>query len=257
MANNKKPRGTRWCQIGSWLAGIGAALVVAGLVGVQIDVLSPIRAFLAYGIGALLFLLCIVVLVVGLLLSKGSGGAVSGARSWGALVLALAVITASLTLRPASSGAPPIHDISTDLGNPPFFEAVLPMRGDDSNPPEYPGNETAEQQRVAYPDLETVTVDSPTDEVFAAAERVASDMGWEIVATDPSRGRIEATDTTSWFRFKDDVVIRLTARGYGTYVDVRSKSRVGVGDMGANASRIREFLQRLSADLDASSKESS
>jgi uncharacterized protein (DUF1499 family) len=75
-------------------------------------------------------------------------------------------------------------------------------------------------------------------------------MGWEIVATDPSRGRIEATDTTSWFRFKDDVVIRLTARDYGTYVDVRSKSRVGVGDMGVNASRIREFLERLSADLE-------
>lgn len=249
MSNNKKPRGTRWCLVGSWLAGIGAALVAVGLVGVQIGILSPIRAFLAYGIGALLFLLCIVVLVVGLLLSKGSGGAVSAARSWGALVLALVVITASLVLRPAASGAPPIHDISTDLGNPPLFEAVLPLRGKDSNPAGYPGKDTAEQQRAAYPDLETLTVDKPADEVFAAVERIAGEMGWEIVARDPSRGRIEATDTTSWFRFKDDVVIRLTARGNGTSIDVRSKSRVGVGDMGANAKRIREFLERVSAEL--------
>jgi uncharacterized protein (DUF1499 family) len=252
MTNNKKPRGTRWCLIGSWLAGIGAALVAAGLVGVQIGILPPIRAFMAYGVGAVLFLVCIIVLVVGLLLSKGSGGDVSAARSWGSLLLGLAVITASLMLilGTASSGAPPIHDISTDLGNPPFFEAVLPMRADAPNPPEYPGNETAEQQRAAYPDLDTLAVENSSDEVFAAAERVAREMGWEIVATDPSRGRIEATDTTSWFRFKDDVVIRLTARGYGTYVDVRSKSRVGMGDMGVNASRIREFLERLSADLE-------
>ena len=79
----------------------------------------------------------------------------------------------------------------------------------------------------------------------------AVELGWEIVAAEPDRGRIEATATTFWFRFKDDVVIRLTPRGYGTYVDVRSKSRIGGGDMGANANRIRRFLQRLTEDVGA------
>jgi uncharacterized protein (DUF1499 family) len=72
-------------------------------------------------------------------------------------------------------------------------------------------------------------------------------MGWEIVAADVEEGRIEATDRTFWFGFKDDVVIRLTPSGERTIVDVRSKSRVGGSDVGTNARRIRSFLERLTA----------
>jgi uncharacterized protein (DUF1499 family) len=70
-------------------------------------------------------------------------------------------------------------------------------------------------------------------------------MGWEIVAADAAAGRIEATDTTFWFGFKDDVVIRVEADGAGSRIDVRSVSRVGVGDVGANARRIRAYLRAL------------
>jgi uncharacterized protein (DUF1499 family) len=72
-------------------------------------------------------------------------------------------------------------------------------------------------------------------------------MGWEIVAADPAARRIEATDQTFWFGFKDDVVIRLTAADGGTVLDVRSKSRVGRGDVGTNARRIRSYLDRVRA----------
>ena len=72
-------------------------------------------------------------------------------------------------------------------------------------------------------------------------------MGWELVANDRTSGRIEATDTTFWFGFKDDVVVRITEdpSGQSSRIDVRSKSRVGVGDVGTNARRVRELLSRL------------
>ena len=70
-------------------------------------------------------------------------------------------------------------------------------------------------------------------------------MGWEIVASDPDTGRIEATDTTFWFGYKDDIIIRVTPEQDGATVDIRSVSRVGIGDLGANAERIETFLAAL------------
>jgi uncharacterized protein (DUF1499 family) len=77
------------------------------------------------------------------------------------------------------------------------------------------------------------------------ALQVAQDMGWEILTADRTAGRVEATDTTRWFGFKDDVTVRIAADGPGSRVDVRSKSRVGKGDLGTNAHRIRSYQKRL------------
>jgi uncharacterized protein (DUF1499 family) len=70
-------------------------------------------------------------------------------------------------------------------------------------------------------------------------------MRWEVVAADAAAGRIEATATTPWFGFRDDIVVRIVPADGGSRVDVRSVSRVGKGDLGVNARRIREFLGRL------------
>ncbi len=245
------PRGTRWCRIGSWLCGIGLAAAVIGLLGAATDLLSPLAAFMAYGIGGLLCVIGILLLLIGLLLSGGSGGNIAAGRAWGALIAGVALIAASLALRPESSGAPPIHDLSTDLRNPPAFDRIIALREADGakNPPEYAGTETAAAQAAAFPNLKTLILLQPRNEVFAAAEATARDLGWEIVASDLALGRIEATETTRWFHFRDDVVIRISASGTGTAVDVRSKSRVGQGDMGANAARIRAFLDGLKTRL--------
>jgi len=137
---------------------------------------------------------------------------------------------------------PFIHDITTDTRDPPEFVAVLPLRADAPNPPEYPGEEVAGQQREGYPDIETLSLDVPPPEAFDRALNTAEDMGWDIVAAVPAEGRIEATATTFWFGFKDDVVIRIEAANGGSRLDMRSKSRVGQSDVGANAARIRRFL---------------
>jgi uncharacterized protein (DUF1499 family) len=140
---------------------------------------------------------------------------------------------------------PPIHDITTDMDNPPIFVAILPLRENASNSAEYGGPEIAAQQRRAYPDVKTVTLDLPPDQAFAQVLTAARKRGWEIVAADLKEGRIEATDTTLWFGFKDDVVIRITPGDNGSRIDVRSVSRVGLSDVGTNAKRIQNFLHQL------------
>lgn len=144
---------------------------------------------------------------------------------------------------------PRIHDISTDLDNPPEFVAIAPLRADAPNPVEYAGPETAEQQRQAYPDITTYFTAVAPAAAFDSALVVAADMGWEIVAADAAAGIIEATATTTWFGFKDDVVIRFIDAGDNTAIDVRSKSRVGLSDVGANARRIRAFIEELDSRL--------
>jgi uncharacterized protein (DUF1499 family) len=90
-------------------------------------------------------------------------------------------------------------------------------------------------------------LEQPPAQAFQRAERAARAMGWEIVAVAPESLRIEATDTTLLFGFKDDIVIRIAAAGSGSRVDVRSLSRVGKSDFGVNAKRIRKFMQQLAA----------
>jgi uncharacterized protein (DUF1499 family) len=140
---------------------------------------------------------------------------------------------------------PPIHDITTDTDRPPEFVAVLPRRADAPNGVEYEGAEVARQQREAYPDIRPLRLALAPGEAFARALAAARASGWEIVGADSAAGRIEATATTAWFGFKDDVVVRITPEEGGSRVDVRSVSRVGKSDVGANAERIRKYLARL------------
>jgi uncharacterized protein (DUF1499 family) len=144
---------------------------------------------------------------------------------------------------------PPIHDITTDTQDPPQFSAILPLRADAPNPPEYEGGEVAAQQREAYPDIQPLRLALDPDVAYTRALNAARSLRWEIVAADPEARRIEATDRTFFFGFADDVVIRVTPAGEGARIDVRSKSRVGRSDVGANARRIRRFLQRVQENL--------
>lgn len=166
-----------------------------------------------------------------------------------ALATGLLVMVGPAIFVKKASGVPAIHDISTDIVNPPAFVDVVPIRqaaGAD-NPPEYPGPSVGAQQKAAYPDLAPRDLNLPPEQAFARAVAAARAMGWDIVAEKAEEGRIEATATTPWFGFKDDIVIRVVAIPGGARVDARSKSRVGRSDVGANAARIRGFMAKLSA----------
>ena len=162
----------------------------------------------------------------------------------GAFIVALFALAIPLNWLRMARNAPPIHDITTDFENPPQFDAILPLRADAPNPLERTA-EVDTQQREGYADIAPITLAQPPDQVFDRALAVVQDNGWEIVTADKTAGRIEATATTRWFGFKDDVVVRLTAWGSGTRVDVRSVSRLGRSDVGTNARRIRRFLSAL------------
>jgi uncharacterized protein (DUF1499 family) len=162
--------------------------------------------------------------------------------------VALATVAVPWQWRRTAQRVPPIHDVTTDTEQPPAFVALHDRRPGATNPVEYGGPEIAAQQRAGYPDLAPVTLAVPPREALARAERTARALGWTIAAVDTAAGRLEATDRTRWFGFYDDVVVRVTPADPGSRVDVRSLSRVGGSDVGANAARIRRFTERLRAE---------
>lgn len=161
------------------------------------------------------------------------------------LALSIAAFAPPLYFLAQARSVPPIHDITTDVEHPPQFVALLPERRKSPNGADYGGPQVAAQQKQAYPDIAPKGVRGQPADAFARCMDVARSMGWRIVAADGIEGRIEATATTMWFGFQDDIVIRIVPSPQGSVVDVRSASRVGRSDIGANARRIREFLARL------------
>lgn len=155
--------------------------------------------------------------------------------------------------------SPPIHDISTDIEYAPQFKALLALRKGAESPPSYDGTKIVKLrdgttttvsalQKKYYADVIPLAQFIKPTKLFWRALNVANDMGWHVVSFDPKEGRIEATDTTFWFGFTDDIVIRVRPAGkLGARLDIRSKSRVGQSDLGANAARIRAYLKRLKA----------
>lgn len=165
-----------------------------------------------------------------------------------ALVLGLAVAYVPWSGLQKARSVPPIHDISTDTTSPPAFVALLPARLEAPNGADYAGEDIARQQREAYPDVQPLQLALAPEAAFERALAAARDMGWEIADAESADGRIEATDTTFWYGFKDDVVVRVRAEGGGSRIDVRSMSRLGGSDVGANAERIRRYLARIERD---------
>lgn len=162
-----------------------------------------------------------------------------------ALAIAAAAVAPPMAMLSKAKSLPLIHDVSTDLADPPAFVALLTARKASPNGADHGGNAVAEAQRKGYPDIKPFVVASPPREAMQRAIDAARSLGWEVAASDAAAGRLEATATTAWWGFKDDIVVRIRPEGAGSRVDVRSASRVGLSDLGANAERIRKFLARL------------
>ncbi|MBJ6750319.1 DUF1499 domain-containing protein [Geomonas anaerohicana] len=159
-----------------------------------------------------------------------------------ALILALISFGIPLYWKVQAQSYPRIHDISTDLNNPPRFVAISTLRRAGVR---YGGIDVATQQMKAYPELKTMVMAVPANEAYKIALLTARDLGWDIVAERPAEGTIEATDMTRWFGFKDDIVIRIVPAGDRSLLDIRSVSRVGISDVGTNAKRVRAFMAKI------------
>ena len=225
----------------SWRTGLD--LVVTWL---------PRAAFSALALGILSFVLSIFIR------PRGRGLPLAAL----AIVIPGAVLFQAAQIKAAAQAVPPIHDISTDMQNPPHFsQALIALReaSGAENSLDYEGKsvnrdgdprQVSELQRQAYPDIKPIALNAEPQAAFDAAMRAAQSLDWTVQYADPNAGRIDATDSSFWFGFKDDIAIRISlAQGGGSIVDVRSVSRVGVSDIGANAERIRAFREALTARI--------
>ncbi|MDX1382995.1 MAG: DUF1499 domain-containing protein [Thermoanaerobaculia bacterium] len=235
-------------RLALWIAIASIGLILLGTLGARLGLLAPIQGFLLFAVGLLPgTLLTLVVGLVGLFrtrTSTGLGGRPSALR---ATLVGCALLLVALVLFGSSAGVPAIHDITTDPDDPPRFIAAATHpdnAGRDLTYPHGSGDVTA-MQRDAYPDLAPIRLPAPPAAAFAAAVETARELGWEVTAEDAPNGRIEATDTSAIFTFVDDIVIRIRAAGAGSVIDLRSTSRVGESDLGANAERIRAFRDAI------------
>jgi uncharacterized protein (DUF1499 family) len=211
---------------------LGPALIHAGWV-------TPMFGFRwMFGLGVLE---AVAGLVLGLAaLYRTRDGSGRGGRGFAWTGVGCGLVAAALlvvALRPGL-GLPAINDITTDPDDPPQFSAT---HRDTS----YPAESFAPLQRAAYPDLQPIRVSSTPAQALELAREAAGALGWEVLAVDPAAGRLEAREISRIFRFIDDIVVRVRPMAGGAVVDLRSRSRDGRGDLGANARRIRAFAAAI------------
>lgn len=230
------------------LALLNLLAIVVAIGGRPVFDWAPFSAFLilfraipiGLGFAAAGLVICIVALI------KQHGVA----RNLGivTLVAGLAPLAGTFAMvGPSGLKAPMIHDISTDLDDPPQFVVAMTLRGAHENTLEYGGEKIAAQQRQAYPDIAPLLSTLDADASFKRALGVAQALNWTVTLQDPEQGVIEAYDRTPLFGFIDDIAIRIRAAAGGSRLDLRSVSRVGLSDVGANAARIRRFFAAFQA----------
>lgn len=234
-------------KIALLVAAIGAVAVALMLFGARLGLWEPITGFGLYRsyfnpLAAVIAGAGLLAMVIHLVRKEKARAILGGVAALVGIALLIPLIVSTLNPTPRAA---PIHDISTDTVNPPVFEVLDDTRAGARNTLDYGGPEVAEAQAAAYPDIAPLETDMPADAAYQRALTVAQDMGWEIVASDAERRRLEATARTSVFYFADDVVVVVTPQAEGSRVDMRGVSRVGGSDQGVNSARIRDFQRRF------------
>ncbi len=236
--------GTRLAFLALMVGLVCAACALAAGPGYRMHVLSlstglqTIRwAAIGAALGGAVAICALVVVVV----ARGRQG-----RS---LVIAALIINGLVAIPPAlfyrhAQQLPHIHDLSTDIVDPPKFVAVLALRAGARNTVDYSPQTAIEQQR-GYPDIAPLKLGTSPTDAFDRVVRAVRSMGWDVVSVAPGDLRVEASDTTLLFGFMDEVVVRVRPTGQGSVIDVRSLSRVGGSDFGVNANRVRALLRKI------------
>jgi uncharacterized protein (DUF1499 family) len=220
-----------WWMIPSWLV---ALLLVFGALAANRGWLEPIAGFSFFLAGSLVALVSAVALAGAAAIGAALGKPWRRSAVMGAIVPLVATVW--IVLGRLQNPVPPIHDITTDMADPPTFTSL------DAAGNAYDAEEVGAQQRAAYPDVQPIEVPGMPAAAFERALATARAMpGWEVVRSDPASGTVEATSTSRVFRFVDDISIRVRPADQGARVDLRSRSRVGQSDLGANAARIQAF----------------
>ncbi len=198
-------------------------------------------AFGGFALSALIVSVIAIIALVIVLLSFGVIAKEMRPMASGAFVLGvLPLIVMALTVGKGFK-VPRIHDISTNTGANIEFVHAKKRRGPSENSIDLPDDSVIKQQQSYYPHIVPLENALPPEQAYAKSLEVASELGWDVVHEDVLARQFEAVDRTAIFGFADDIVVRVSAAGTGSVVDMRSVSRVGVSDLGANAKRIERF----------------
>lgn len=225
------------------LAAVALVGFVIGPVGAHFEILSSMAGFQIFGLGGL----CAIAALIGSIVAAIRRGRAT-AKTALALSVPLAVVFVLLAL-PGGS-VPRINDITTDSDDPPTFVRAGDLAHNAGRDMTYPGADFARQQREGYPDLAPLRLSQRPDDVFSQARFTAeATSGWRVTRIDTEARELEAVATSTVFRFPDDVIVQVRPDGDGSVVHVRSKSRYGRSDMGANAARIDTFFAALRRDM--------
>lgn len=225
------------------LSLVAGAIALLGAAGSFFGLLTPFVGFRLFLAGALLGgLLSTIVSLIGIFLTRGGSDPEGRKKSMTGLAIGLGLMIVVLGAGAASVGVPPINDITTDLDNPPEFTSPTVV-------PDYVGRDMRYPEefkpivRSSYPDLAPLRVPTTPQATFDQAIEIAESLGWKIVARSESQGVFDAQDVSSIFHFVDDIAVRIVSDGSGSRIDMRSKSRDGQSDLGANAARIRAYFE--------------
>lgn len=240
-------RSSRTAWMAAALTAASLVTIVVAIVGVQVGVFAPLTSFILFSVGAVIGGILITLLgLIGVFLTRKGHDRLGARRSWSSFAIGAGMLIFLAIAAEPWAGYPPINDITNNIYHPPRFEAARKLPVNYGRDFRYPAP-FIPQAQAAYPDLKPLKLALPRDEAFALALQVAQDMGWTILRSDPNRWVFEASDETAIFRFVDDISVRVRKSADGSAVDIRSKSRDGQGDLGANAKRIRAFEARLEA----------
>jgi uncharacterized protein (DUF1499 family) len=219
-------------------------LIVLGTLGAFTGVLPPFRGF------SLVFLAVVTSVVFGIALAGAAAFASATGKAWrpralrGAILPLIIAIPAFAAVNLSST--PTMNDVSTDLSDRLEFDPEVTAQRTSAEPGDEQRAHFDALQQQAYPDLAPIVVALPPEQAFEQAKQAAESLpGWQVTSADAATGRIEATDTSRIFHFVDDVVIRVRPDGAGSRLDVRSRSRDGLGDMGVNAKRVRAYSEAV------------
>lgn len=222
---------------------IAIVVAVVAMLGQKLGVLPFGIAFPGFGLALLVVILIGLFGLLALLWGLVRGNAASRASAVQMMLIGLLPLAAIVIMVGPSLSAPPIHDITTDITDPPEFVAAKAARTEGENSTDYEGEVIAKQQREAFPELKSIQTNLGQQAAFDRSLEVVKELGWTLLDKDNVNGRIEAYQETALFGFIDDVVIRVRGADNGSVVDLRSNSRVGKGDLGANAKRINDFVE--------------
>lgn len=244
----------RYSELANWSRRLGLFALPVAAIAIGLSRTGLVETLAALGVfaAALLVAGAAVGVALAAFLAIWNEGYRGFGRALSGFLLGLAVLAAPLVLGVIGAQYPVLNDVTTDPTDPPPFLAGARARPAGANPVTYPGADTFQQQRIGYPDIRAIEKDWPAPQAYLVALDIVTKRRWRILDQVPPRagrdGRIEAVARSLVFGFRDDIVVRVRATpGGGARIDVRSASRFGTHDFGANARRIRALLQDIDA----------